>query len=193
MQRPEIRRAPTSDSYRYVFSMMNPKILLAILAVILVGGLTFLAFQFWITGGIITALAGGLLYLWWRMNQLVEISQAIAAQNIPLARTKIEAIKNPERLNPYSKTYYFYFLGMLETYSNNFKQARQAFKTALETNRFRAVDEKASVYVMMAQLDLRTRNTEGARRYLRDAKALEPGREVKEQINSIVKQARLRL
>jgi hypothetical protein len=183
---------PAYDSIDSI-SMMNPKILLAILVAIVLIGVTLLAFQWWITGGIITVIGGVLMFLWWRMNQLLDISQALANQDLPLARTKLDAVKNPEKLNPYSKTYYYYFLGMLETYSNNFKPARQAFKVALETNRFRAVDEKASVLVMMAQLDLRTRNNEGAKRFLREAKALEPSQQVKEQINSIVKQARLRL
>jgi hypothetical protein len=173
--------------------MLSPKILLAILLAIVLGGLILLAFQWWILGGILTALGAGLLYLWWRMNQLLEISQALANQDLDGARRRLDAIRNPEKLNPYSKTYYYYFRGMLETYSNNFKEARAAFKASLETNRFRSVDEKASVMVMMSQLDLRTRNTEGARRWLRDAKALEPSQQVKEQINQIVKQARLRL
>ena len=67
------------------------------------------------------------------------------------------------------------------------------FKTALETNRFRSVDERATALLMMAQLDLRSHNNEGAKRYLREAKALEPGEQVREQISMIVKQARLRL
>jgi hypothetical protein len=45
----------------------------------------------------------------------------------------------------------------------------------------------------MAQLDIRSHNNEGAKRYLREAKSLEPGEQVRDQINMIVKQARLRL
>ncbi len=173
--------------------MLSPKILLYILIGVIVLGLVLLAFQWWITGGIITVVGGALLFLWWRMNQLLGISEALGKQDLVEARRKLDAIKNPENLNPYSKTYYYYFLGMTETYSNNFKAARQAFKLALETNRFRAVDEKASVLIMLSQLDLRNRNTEGARRLLKDARALEPSQQIKEQINQIVKQARLRM
>ena len=53
--------------------------------------------------------------------------------------------------------------------------------------------ERATALLMMAQLDLRSHNNEGAKRYLREAKALEPGEQVREQISMIVKQARLRL
>jgi hypothetical protein len=82
---------------------------------------------------------------------------------------------------------------MVEIHSNNFKAARPAFKTSLETNRFRSVDERATALLMLAQLDLRQRNMEGAKRYLREARALEPTEQIREQINTIVKQARIRL
>jgi hypothetical protein len=173
--------------------MVSPKILLAILIVIAVVGVTLLAFKWWILGGIITAIALVLLFLWWRLNQILQISEAMLKNDIELARRRLEAVKNPEKLNAYSKTYYYFFLGMVEIHSNNFKAARPAFKTSLETNRFRSVDERATALLMLAQLDMRQRNMEGAKRYLREAKALEPGEQIREQINMIVKQARIRL
>jgi hypothetical protein len=173
--------------------MVNPKLLLGIIIAVSAIGITLLAFQWWVFGGILTAIGLGFLYLWWRMNQLLEISQALMANDIPLARKRLEGVKNPEKLNAYSKTYYFFFKGMVETHANNVKDARAAFKTALETNRFRAADEKATALVMLAQLDIRSRNNEGAKRYLREAKALEPSEQVRDQIKMIVQQARLRL
>lgn len=173
--------------------MVSPKLLLGILIAVAVIGVTLLAFQWWILGGIITAIALGLLYLWWRLNQILQISEAMLKSDIALARQRIEAVKNPEKLNPYSKTYYYFFLGMVEVQSNNFKAARPAFKTSLETNRFRSVDERATALLMLAQLDMRQRNMEGAKRYLREARSLEPGQEIKDQISMIVKQARIRL
>src|SRR4051812_39101740 len=123
--------------------MVNPKLLLGIIIAVTVIGITLLAFKWWVFGGILTVIGLAFLYLWWRMNQLLEISQSLMANDIPLARKHLEAIKNPAKLNGYSKTYYFFFQGMVETHGNNLKVARQAFKTALDTNRFRAVDEKA--------------------------------------------------
>ncbi|HVK40197.1 MAG TPA: hypothetical protein VNA88_16820 [Candidatus Kapabacteria bacterium] len=173
--------------------MVSPKLLLGILIAVAVIGVTLLALQWWILGGIITAIALGLLYLWWRFNQILQISQAMLKNDIALARKRLESVKNPEKLNAYSKTYYYFFQGMVEIHSNNFKAARPAFKTSLETNRFRSVDERATALLMLAQLDMRQRNMEGAKRYLREAKALEPGQEIKDQIAMIVKQSRLRL
>ena len=181
--------------------MLNPKLLLTIIGVVTLLGVSLMAYQLatgggavgWTFGGLLTAVGLGFLYLWWRMNQLLEISQALMANNIDLARQKLAAVKNPEKLNPYSKTYFYFFQGMVEVQSNNLKGARNGFKTALETNRFRSVDERATALLMMAQLDLRSHNNEGAKRYLREAKALEPGEQVREQISMIVKQARLRL
>ena len=173
--------------------MVSPKLLLGILIAVAVIGVTLLAFQWWILGGIITAIAIVLLYLWWRLNQILQVSEAMLKNDTDLARKRLEAVKNPEKLNAYSKTYYYFFLGMVEIHTNNFKAARPAFKTALETNRFRSVDERATALLMLAQLDMRQRNMEGAKRYLREAKALEPGQEIREQISMIVKQARIRL
>lgn len=173
--------------------MVSPKLILGIIIGVLVLGATLLAFQQWIFGGILTAIGLAFLYLWWRMNQLLEISQALMANDIPLARKRLESVKNPEKLNAYSKTYYYFFQGMVETHANNVKGARTAFKTAIETNRFRSVDEKATALVMLAQLDIRSRNNEGARRYLREARDLSPSEQVRDQIKMIVQQARLRI
>jgi hypothetical protein len=173
--------------------MLSPKILLYILIALTALGLTLLVFQFWWTGGIISAIGLALLYFWWRLNQIMQISDALVKNDLPLAKQRLESVKNPDKLNAYSKTYYYFFKGMVGIQSNDFKGARQAFKTSLETNRFRAVDEKATALLMLGQLELRTRNLEGAKRYIREAKALNPGQQIREQINTIVKQARLRL
>lgn len=173
--------------------MISPKILLALIALLALGGLTLLAFQYWIVGGLIVAISAALYYLWWRMNQLLNVSNALMKSDLEGARKHLAAIKNPEKLNPYSKTYFYFFEGMVNIQSNAFKESRQSFKSALEANHFRGVDERATTLVMLAQLDLRNRNTEGAKRYLREAKALEPTQQIREQISTIVKQARLRL
>jgi len=173
--------------------MLNPRIILIIICAITAIGLVLLAFQWWILGGILTAIGGFFLYIWWRMNQLLGISQALAANDMITARRKLDEVKNPQKLNAYSKTYYYFFLGMVATHENKLKDARAAFKTALETNRFRAADEKATAYVMLAQLDLRSQNKEGARRNLREARSLNPGEQLRQQIDYIVRQARIRL
>lgn len=173
--------------------MISPKILLAIISAVALLGVVLLAFQYWIVGGIIVAISGGLLYLWWRMNQLLNISNALMKNDLDSARRHLAAVKRPEKLNPYSKTYYYFFEGMVHIQSNAFKEARQSFKTALDTNHFRGVDERATALLMLAQLDLRNRNTEGAKRYIREAKGLEPSQQIREQISTIVKQARLRV
>jgi hypothetical protein len=173
--------------------MLSPKILLYILIAFTVLGVILLAFQWWILGSIVTVLGGVLMFLWWRLNQILQISEALSKNDIALARQKLDSVKNPEKLNAYSKTYYYFFEGMVNIQSNKFKEARQGFKTSLETNRFRSPDEKATAHMMLAQLDLRNRNLEGAKRHIRDAKALNPGEQIREQINTIVKQARLRM
>lgn len=173
--------------------MRSPNIIFAIILVVVAGGITLLAFEWWVLGGIATALGVALLYIWWRVSQILRISTAISANDMPKARMELAKVKNPNRLNAYSKTYFFLFQGIVDVQTNDFKAARQAFKTSLETNRFRAVDEKATALVMMAQLDLRVRNTEGAKRYLREARDLKPGEQIREQIATLVKQARIRL
>src|SRR5687768_13982925 len=102
--------------------MISPKILLAIIVLVAVIGLTLLAFQYWIVGGLIVAIAGGLFYLWWRMNQLLNVSNALLKSDFEGARRHLQAIKHPEKLNPYSKTYYYFFEGMVNIQTNMFKE-----------------------------------------------------------------------
>ncbi len=173
--------------------MRSPNIIFAIILVVVAGGITLLAFEWWILGGLATLIGVILLYVWWRVSQILRISTAISANDMPKARLELGKVKNPAKLNAYSKTYFFLFQGIVDVQTNDFKAARQAFKTSLETNRFRAVDEKATALVMMAQLDLRVRNTEGAKRFLREARDLKPGEQIREQIATLVKQARIRL
>jgi hypothetical protein len=170
--------------------MLSPKILLAVIIAIIAIGAALLVFQWWILGGILTALGLALLFFWWRLNQILQISDALLKNDLDLARKRLDAVKNPEKLNPYSKTYYYFFDGMVLVSTNKFKEARSSFRTALDVNRFRSVDERATALMMMAQLDLRTRNREGAKRYIAEARALRPSAQVMEQLESVVRQAR---
>ncbi len=165
--------------------MLKPKVLLYIILGLTLLGLTLLALQWWVLGGILTAIGGGFLYLWWRMNQLLGISEAIMAGNFDAARAKLAGVRNPDKLTADSKTYYYYFQGTVEAQTGNWKASRAAFKTALETNRFRAIDERATALVMLAQVELRTNNREGAKRYLAEAQDLSPGPEIREQIKEV--------
>jgi len=173
--------------------MRSPHLIFAIILLVALGGATLLVFEWWILGGIVTAIGLALLYVWWRVSQILRISTAITSNDMARARVELDKIRTPEKLNAYSKTYYYLFKGIVEVQTNDFKGARTSFKTSLETNRFRGVDEKATALVMMAQLDLRQRNNEGAKRWLREARDLKPSEPIREQIGSIVKQGRLRL
>ncbi|MCC7438471.1 MAG: hypothetical protein IT211_08230 [Armatimonadetes bacterium] len=173
--------------------MVSPKLILGLIILLVVGGAGMLVAQWWIAGGIVLALGAGLYYFWWRMNQLLQVTNSLQRQDWDDARKRLGAIRAPEKLNPYSRTYYYFFQGIVETQGQNWKAARQGFKTALDTGYFRSVDEKATALMYMAQLDMRGRNTEGARRYLREARELDPSDQIREQINMIVKQSRIRL
>lgn len=181
--------------------MLNQKLIIAIVIAVTVGGAAMLVSQIWMDGGVLVWILGSILFLlgatmlyfWWRMNQLAGVSNAMMAGDFNLARTKLGDIRKPDRLNRYSKTYYYLFLGTIEARAGNLKPARQALKTSLEVNSFRALDEKASAYFMLAQVELQARNREGARRYLIDAKELGPSDELRKQINQLAKQANVRL
>jgi|GEM_PF-2004023 len=177
--------------------MLNPKIILSTIFAVLAGGLALLGFGIAdsslvmiIFGSLLTLLAGAFLYIWWRANQLLGVSQALGRQDFAGARQKLANVRNPEKLNALSKTYYYFLLGMVETQAAAWKEARAAFRTSLETNRFRAIDEKATALVMLTQIELRSKNIEGAKRYLREARELKPGAEIQEQIKELVRQAK---
>lgn len=177
--------------------MLNPKLILSILCVLLAGGLTLLGFGISdggvfmiIVGSVLTVLAAALLYIWWRANQIIAVSQAMGQQDFVTARQKLANIKNPEKLNALSKTYYYFLLGAVETQSRAWKEARAAYRTALETNRFRAIDDKATALIMLVQIELNSKNFEMAKRYMREARELKPGTEIQEQIKEIIRQTK---
>lgn len=172
---------------------MNQKLLFGAIGAVLLIGLVLLALQYWIAGGIVTVIGAVLLFFVWKLWLILRISEAIGRQDFELAKQHMAAIRNPEKLNDYSKTYYSFFKGMIDTQENNFKEAEASFRKALEINRFRAPDEKATSHLMVAQLQLRKRNRQGAKRHLQEAKSLTSNPQIIEQIRTLVKQARIRL
>ncbi|MCE2503499.1 MAG: hypothetical protein J4G05_05535 [Chlorobi bacterium] len=172
---------------------MGPKIIGIVIAVLTGGGLVMLGLQWWIAGGVVTALGLVLLFFWWRLYQILRISEALSKEDFQKAKGQMAKIKNPEKLNDYSRTYYNFFKGVIDARENRFKEAEQAFKIALEINRFRAPDEKATSHLMMGQLLLRKRNRVGATRHLQEAKSLASNPQIHEQIKALAKQARIRV
>lgn len=172
---------------------MVQKILQAVLIAIPVGGLVMLAFGLWIAGGIVTVVGLVLLYLWWRFYQIMRIAELLSKEDYEGAKAQLAKIKNPEKLNDYSKTYYYYYKGMISVKENKFKEAETECKRALEVNRFRSPDEKAMTHFLIGQLLLRKRNREGGRRHLVEARSLTDNKEIKEQIRILAKQARIRM
>ena len=172
---------------------MNQKILRLIVIGVVVIGIVLAVFVNWIAGGIVAVIGAVLLFVLWRMNVILGISEALAKDDMDEAKRRLAAVRNPQKLNDYSKTYYNFFKGIVDTRDNNFKEAEQSFKTSLEINRFRAPDEKATAHLMIAQLLLRKRNRVGATRHLKEAKDLAKNQQIHEQIKTLVKQQRLKL
>ena len=65
---------------------MGSKLFFWILAVVTVGGLVMLGLGWWIPGGIVTALGAVLLFLWWRLYQILRISEAISKEDFETAK-----------------------------------------------------------------------------------------------------------
>lgn len=173
--------------------MLSPKILFAIIIAVTVIGLALLAFQQWILGGIITVIGLVVLFFWWRIYQILRVSEALQKQDLERAERYLDAIKKPEKLNAYSQTYYYFFRGMLDMQKRDYKAARAGLKRSLALGSFRSVDEKATAMLALANLDLRGRNRQGAKQMLRDARELGPNQEIREQIKLVAKQAQIRL
>jgi tetratricopeptide (TPR) repeat protein len=152
-----------------------------------------LGLGWWIAGGITTVVGGSFLILWFRFYRILRVSEALGKDDMPQAKEYLSKIKNPEKLNDYSKTYYNFFQGIIDTKENRFKEAEAEFKTALSINRFRSPDEKATAHLMVGQLLLRKRNRQGAIRHMREAKSLTSNEQILAQIKELAKQARIRL
>ncbi|MBS1911503.1 MAG: hypothetical protein JST22_05920 [Bacteroidetes bacterium] len=162
--------------------MLNRKLAIGIIVGVTAIGALLLVFQQWITGGIVTALGLGLFYFWWRINQINDVSQLLMAGKFKEAKEKLDKVKNPEKLNPYSKTYHYMLLGQAEIQLGNMKGARIAFKEALDAGRFQTTDQKASVLFMLAQVEFNAGNKEAAKRLLREAQDLNPEEDLMKQI-----------
>ncbi len=173
--------------------MLTPKVIFAILIGVAVIGLVLLAFQQWIFGGIVTAVGLVAVYLWWRLYQILRVGEAMQKGDLDKADEYLKVISNPEKLNDYSKTYYYFFRGMVDIQRGQYKESRSALKRSLEVGSFRAIDEKAAAMLALAQLDLRSRNRQGAKRLLQEARDLDPAEEIRQQIKTIAKQAQIRL
>lgn len=172
---------------------MNQKILFGLIGAVVAVGIVLLVLGEFIAGGIVTVIGLLLGLTYWRLYRILRISEALGRDDIPQAKEYLAAIGNPERLNDYSKTYYSFFKGMVELKENAFKDAEASFKRALEVNRFRGVDEKASAHIMVGQLLLRKRNRQGAKRHLQEARTLTSNPQILDQVKTLAKQARLRL
>ena len=172
---------------------MNQKILFGALGLIVAIGLVLLGLGEYIAGGIVTLIGAALLFAYWRLYRILRISEALGREDMETAKRYLDAIDRPEKLNDYSKTYYYFFRGMVDLKENSFREAEAAFKQSLETNRFRGVDEKASAHLMVGQLLLRKRNRQGAKRHMQEARSLTSNPQILEQIRSLAKQARIRL
>ena len=172
---------------------MAQKLLPLILIVVTVGGLVMLGFQMWILGGILTGLGAVLLFFWWRLYEILRIAEALGKQDLESAKQALAKIKNPEKRNEWSRTYFNFYKGVIEAQENKFKEAEASIKKALEVGKFRTPDERATAHFMMAQFLLRKRNREGARRQLAEAKSFAAEPQLKEQIKVLAKQHRLRM
>ncbi len=172
---------------------MLQKLFPLILGLVTAGGLVLLGLQYWITGGILTVLGGVLLFLWWRLFEILRVAEALGKQDLETAKQHLAKIKNPEKRNEWARTYYHFYKGVIDAQENRIKEAEASIKKSLEINKFRTPDERATAHLMMAQFLLRKRNREGARRQLIEAKSFASEQQLKEQIKTMSKQHRLRL
>lgn len=144
------------------------------LAVIIIAGI-LLAWAVYEKVYEIAALAGiGIILLVWGYfseGTVVMAAKEFHHKNYDKAEELLLEIEDPERLNKYRRGFYEFIYGNIELHRQNYNKAEQHFQLATHFP-LRNQNDKALVWVHLANLSLRKKEYERAAAYLSKARAL---------------------
>lgn len=132
---------------------------------------------------------GIVLLVWGYFSEgtVVMAAKEFHHKNYDKAEELLKEIPDPERLNKHRRGFYEFIYGNIELQRQNFEEAERHFQLA---TRFplRNQNDKALVWVHLANLSLRKKETERAQSYLSKAKELKITSRVKAIIEKIEKE-----
>lgn len=136
----------------------------------------------------ITAVVGiGIALLIWgyfREGTVVMAAREFHAKNYVEAETLLKEIEDPDRLGKHRRGFYEFIYGNLELHKHNYDEAEKHFQIASKFP-LRNQNDKAIVFVHLANINLRKKDVERARAYVEMAKAYKISSRVKDIIQKI--------
>lgn len=112
--------------------------------------------------------------------------KAYQKQDWPKLASYIEKIKWPDLLRDSSKSYYYFFKGLLKLQADELKAAQNLLLHSLEYN-FRTSHMKSVVYGVLTETYIKLKDKANAKKYLAEMKATEHRAELEEVIGELEK------
>jgi tetratricopeptide (TPR) repeat protein len=132
----------------------------------------------------VVLMIGFLIWGYFREGTVVMAAREFHAKNYEEAETLLKEIEDPDRLGRNRRGFYEFIYGNLELHKHNYEEAEKHFQIA---SRFplRNQNDKAIVFVHLANINLRKKDKEKAKAYVEKAKTFKISARVKNIIEKI--------
>jgi len=133
---------------------------------------------------LMVALIGYTIWSYYRDGTVLLASEAFKKKQYDLARTLLADIKNPEYLRKKRRNYYEFISGSLDLQLLDYESAERHFQLASRLP-FRRKNDKALIFVNLANLNLRKKDYDRVKAYLEKVKELEVSSRIAQIVNRI--------
>lgn len=155
---------------------------------VIVIAVLFLAFTIYVKTyqltALMVALIGYTIWSYYRDGTVLLASEAFKKKQYDLARNLLADIKNPEYLRKKRRNYYEFISGSLDLQLLDYESAERHFQLASRLP-FRRKNDKALIFVNLANLNLRKKDYDRVKAYLEKVKELEVSSRIAQIVNRI--------
>ncbi len=164
--------------------MMTSKARLAVIVVAL-GLFTFTIYaRTYQLSAVVLGLIGYSIWSYYRDGTVLIASEAFKKKQYDLARTLLADIKQPEYLRKRRRNYYEFISGSLALQLLDYENAERHFQIASRLP-FRRPNDKALIFVQLANLNLRKKDYDRVSAYLDKIKELDVSPRIAHIVNKI--------
>ncbi|MEO8796149.1 MAG: hypothetical protein ABI390_11830 [Daejeonella sp.] len=133
---------------------------------------------------------GFLIWGYFREGSVIMAAREFHAKNYDRAEELLKEISDPDRLSRHRRGFYEFIYGNVELHRLNYDEAEKHFQIASKFP-LRNQNDKAIVFVHLANLNLRKKENERARAYVEKAKTLKTTARVKNIIQKIEQEIKI--
>lgn len=133
---------------------------------------------------LIAGLIGYTIWSYYRDGTVLLASEAFKKKQYDLARSLLADIKNPDHLRKKRRNYYEFISGSLALQLLDYESAERHFQLASRLP-FRRKNDKALIFVNLANLNLRKKDYDRVKAYLEKVKELEVSSRIAQIVNRI--------